>query len=385
MNGRPLIYEYRSPSAASDAVFTPVRADIGAVLATDVFTKAPLAGSSSPRVWLAFAGAGVHILGFWSDDTLEVSLTLEDAATRHERLELTGRFPGWVISGQTPNDQALPDAASSCGAAHAETGASLRTGSRRKATDWSWLVPIAGMGVAQTIVAVGCLIALAAAPPERPQPLVAATPVSRGAQILATAQAHNVGLLVTATPTIAATRTAEQVAHVDLAALLLPQGEAGPHWQSPAGVQSDATDPFHVSMTYVDDAQSDSPRTLLIELSARKVQFDASELSSHLSERGLTPVAVAGLGTGPAVGATTRADNGHARSVYVFTMAQPDQIMVTVTLSGEDVDGTAPGMDGQALDFAKAQEQFMASALRECQLDADTCQIEGATHTTNIS
>jgi hypothetical protein len=236
------------------------------------------------------------------------------------------------------------------------------------------------MGVAQTIVAVGCLIALAAAPPERPQLPVTTTAVTRGAQTFATAQPHDVGLLVTATPTVPATRTAEQVAHVDLAALLLPQGEAGPHWQSPAGVQYDATDPFHVSVTYVDDAQFDSQRTLLVELGARKVQFDVSELSSHLSERGYTPVAVAGLGTGPAVGATTRADNGLATSAYVFTMAQPDQIMVTLTLTGEDVDGPAPSIDGQALEFAKVQEQFMASALRECQLDADTCQIEGATY-----
>jgi hypothetical protein len=222
--------------------------------------------------------------------------------------------------------------------------------SHDKARDRSWIVPIVGLGVAQAIVAAGCLIALAAAPPDRPMTLGDARP-------------HAVRPLA----------IAEQVAQIDVAALLLPQGEAGPHWQSPAGIQYDANDPFHVSVSYVDDAQFGSPRTLLIDLAARKEQFDESELASELSERGLTPVPVAGLGTGPAVSAATKADDGQATSTYVFTMAQPDQIVVSVALSGEDVDAAA-------LEFARAEEQYIASALRACQSQADTCQIEGATH-----
>ena len=67
-------------------------------------------------------------------------------------------------------------------------------------------------------------------------------------------------------------------------------------------------------------------------------------------------------------------------------MADGDRIRAVIRGFAVNNDGStkmgymAPSIDGQALEFAKVQEQFMASALRECQLDADTCQIEGATY-----
>jgi hypothetical protein len=160
--------------------------------------------------------------------------------------------------------------------------------------------------------------------------------------------------------------TPAPMAEVELAALLLPPWEAGPGWQSVDGIQYDATDPLRASVNYLNTARFDPPRSVLIELSARKGQTDVSQISRTLVDSGPTLEPISGLGSGLAVVSRTKAEDGQAASTYAYSIAYPDQIVVTVTESGQDSGGVTPTVDDQAFEFAKAQEQFVSRTLLEC-------------------